>query len=274
MPASRNHRRRVSRRSAHEHASGNKGTAAGRRPPPGTTAAKPRRDGEPPAPPAPDGWPMSAAGEQQWRDRITRSVDSTPFLPWLRDRGSLTARLQSRGHFAVRLLRQRRCQPTADEALALGQPPAVRAWVREVALSCDGRVLVFAHTVLPCQPRGPLTRWLARLGERSLGALLFAHVGFSRGPMKFHRLDHRHALFVPAVQALQFADGAPSALWARRSQFGFGAQSVLVTEVFSPALVQPAPDAAAPACGADSLRQDLGPCRPILKGAAPCRSPF
>ncbi|EXI89355.1 MAG: chorismate pyruvate lyase [Candidatus Accumulibacter sp. BA-94] len=108
---------------------------------------------------------MSAVGGQQWRGRITRTEDNAPLLPWLRDCGSLTARLQSRGRFTVRLLRQRRCQPTADEALALGLPPAALAWVREVALSCDDRVVVFAHTVLPCQPRGPLTRWLARLGD-------------------------------------------------------------------------------------------------------------
>jgi len=110
-------------------------------------------------------------------------------------------------------------------------------------------MVVFAHTVLPCRPRGPLTRWLARLGERSLGALLFAHVGFSRGPMKFRRLDRRHALFVPAVQALHFPDGAPQTLWARRSQFGFGGQSVLVTEVFSPALLGPTPTLVASASG-------------------------
>jgi len=217
---------------------------------------------------------MSAAGGQQWRGRITRTEDSAPLLPWLRDRGSLTARLQSRGRFALRVLRQQRCRPTADEALALGLPTAVRAWIREVALSCDDRVVVFAHTVLPCEPRGPLTRWLARLRERSLGALLFAHVGFSRSPMKFQRLDQRHTLFAPAVQALQFAGGIPSALWARRSHFGFGAQSVLVTEVFSPALLLLTPDVGVLASSADSSWQDSDLCRSILEGKAPCRSPF
>ncbi|MEF8729602.1 MAG: chorismate lyase [Accumulibacter sp.] len=200
---------------------------------------------------------MSAAGGPQWRDRITRTGDSAPFLPWLRDRGSLTERIQSRGRFAVRLLRQQRCQPTGDEAQTLGLPPAVLAWVREVALSCDGRIVVFAHTVLPCQPRGPLTRWLARLGERSLGALLFAHAGFSRGPMKFRRLDRRHVLFVPAVQALEFPGVGPQTLWARRSQFGFGTQSVLVTEVFSPTLLQTTPKLAAPGGGVSARPASL-----------------
>lgn len=138
----------------------------------------------------------------------------------------------------MRVLRQGLGIPTADEALALGLSPGVRAWIREVALLCDGRIVVFAHTVLPCQPGGPLTVWLARLGSRSLGALLFSHAGFTRGPMNFTRLDCRHGLFLPALAALQLGDRAPDTLWARRSHFSFGVQSVLVTEVFSPQVLQ------------------------------------
>ncbi|EXI71612.1 MAG: chorismate pyruvate lyase [Candidatus Accumulibacter sp. SK-11] len=262
----------VSHRNNHEHASGHVGVADKRRRPPSGSLAHARqrkRDGEAPRPSllaATHARRMSVAGKDHWQGGITRSSGSTPFLPWLRDRGSLTARIQSRGRFAVRVLRQRRCQPTADEAQALGLAPVALAWVREVALSCDERIVVFAHTVLPCQPRGPLTRWLARLGTRSLGALLFAHVGFSRGPMKFRRLDQRHALFAPAVKALQFSGPPPRTLWARRSQFGFGAQSVLVTEVFSPVLLAPAPSAAAPAGGVGSLRRDYGFSQSALEG--------
>ncbi len=195
---------------------------------------------------------MSVAENRQWRSSLLRTADSSPFIPWLRDRGSLTARIQARGSFAVRVLRQGLGAATDDEALALGLERGAQAWVREVALSCEDRVVVFAHTVLPCRPRGPLTLWLARLGNRSLGALLFADAGFTRGPMNFRRLDCRHALFLPALNALQFADPAPFTLWARRSHFGFGAQSVLVTEVFSPTLLQF--DTSDPASTASTVR--------------------
>jgi chorismate--pyruvate lyase len=134
--------------------------------------------------------------EQRWRSSLLRTVDNVAFLPWLRDRASLTARIQARGRFALRVLRQGLARPTADEALALGLMGGEKAWIREVALSCDDQRVVFAHTVLPCRPRGPLTLWLARLGSRSLGALLFAHAGFRRGPMTFKRIDRRHALFM------------------------------------------------------------------------------
>lgn len=156
-----------------------------------------------------------------------------PYIPWLRDCGSLTARIQARGIFSVRLLRQEMALPTRDEAAELGINAGRLAWVREVALLCDGEVVAFAHTVLPCRPRGSVTRWLAGLGSRSLGTLLFSHAGFSRGEFKFRRLDVRHPLFQSAIEVI----GEPAkTLWARRSLFHFGRQSVLVTEVYSAAL--------------------------------------
>jgi chorismate--pyruvate lyase len=169
---------------------------------------------------------------------MLHSEESRPFIPWLRDRGSLTAHLQARGPFVVRVLQQGLAMPTRDEAIALGIKRDQLAWVREVALLCDGQPLVFAHSVLPCRPRGPMTRWLARLSRNSLGALLFAHPGFARGAIHGKRIDHRHALFQPALEAMFLAASPPPHLWARRSRFAFGAQSLLVTEVFAPALIR------------------------------------
>lgn len=180
---------------------------------------------------------MSFKTRLAWRAKLLRRAENIPFNPWLHDRGSLTASLQARGKFDVRLLRQGLAMPTIDEAIALGIKRDQLAWVREVALLCDGEPLVFAHSVLPCRPRGPMTRWLARLGKRSLGALIFAHVGFARGAIHCKRLDYRHALFNPAIEAMSLAASPPPHLWARRSRFAFGAQSVLVTEVFAPALI-------------------------------------
>lgn len=179
-----------------------------------------------------------SASQGAWHSRLLRTPDNVSFVPWLRDRGSLTARIQARGRFAVRVLRQGLALPTADEARLLEIEPRVLAWIREVALLCDKRVVVFAHTVLPYRPCGPLQVWLARLGDRSLGALLFSHPGFRRGKISFKRLDGHHPLFVPALAALQLDGPAAANLWARRSHFRFGAQSVLVTEVFSPQVLQ------------------------------------
>ena len=179
---------------------------------------------------------MSRKNKRAWQSKQAHSAEYLSFASWLCDRGSLTARLQARGRFAVHILHQGLATPTFDEAVFLGIKPGRLAWVREVALLCDGKPVVFAHTVLPWRPRGPLTGWLARLGSRSLGALLFADAGFMRGELHSRRLDERHELFRAAIEAMQLADDARKTLWARRSRFRYGAQSVLVTEVFSPTL--------------------------------------
>ena len=183
---------------------------------------------------------MSLATRLAWRAKRLRCDDQ--LAGWLRDRGSLTARLQARGCFAVHLLHQGLARPTRDEAAALLVKGDRLLWVREVALHVDGRALVFAHTVLPYRPRGPLGPAFKRLGARSLGALLFAHPGFKRGHLHCRRLDARHPLFAPAIAALKLGQNPPAALWARRSRFVFGAQSVLVSEVFAPALAAWTPE--------------------------------
>jgi len=179
---------------------------------------------------------MSFKTRVAWRTKLPRSA--VPVSQWLLGRGSLTARLQARGSFTLDLLYQGLARPTLDEAIALGAKNRLLR-VREVVLRVDGQALVFAHTVLPCRPRGALGVWLSRLGNRSLGALLFAHPGFTRGTISCRRLDPRHALFQSAIDALQLTDVSPRILWARRSRFVFGQQSVLVTEIFSPALHGP-----------------------------------
>ena len=180
---------------------------------------------------------MSFKNLVAWHRKTLLTPGNASYQYWLRDRSSLTARLQAKGTFSVHLLYQGLDIPTFDEAIAMGIKRGRLAWVRDVALICNRKPVVFAHTVLPYRPRGPVTDWLAHLGNRSLGALLFAHPGFSRGEIRCKRIDHRHALFRPAIEAMQCLENTPKYLWARRSRFGFKNQAVLVTEVFSPDLL-------------------------------------
>lgn len=155
-----------------------------------------------------------------------------PWRHWLADHGSLTRRLQVRcPSFAVRRLKQRIESPLRDESGLLGLVPGRLALVREVVLECAGRPLIFAHTVAPIAGlRGPW-RGLARLGNRPLGAALFADPRIAREPLEYHRLDARHPLYHAAARHI---DRAPRELWARRSRFALHDAPILVTEVFLP----------------------------------------
>ena len=167
-----------------------------------------------------------------WRIRPIGGPLDADLASWLREPGSLTARCQRNSReFRVRLLRYEKGRALADEGLLL-RHPRHPAWVREVALTCDGVPVIFAHTTLSTASNGRLSRWLSRLGSKSLGSLLFSHPGFRRGAIEFRRLDRRHPLFQRAAALGPTGD----TLWARRSLHRLGDQQVLVTEVFLPAV--------------------------------------
>lgn len=170
----------------------------------------------------------------KWRTRFAGASCDPILRSWLSEPDSLTARCQRASSvFSVRLLRYGKGRALADEA-ADGKVGRHPAWVREVALECDGVPVIFAHTTLSTAVDGRMTRWMAGLGSRSLGSLLFAYPGFKRGNIEFLRLDQRHPLYrrAAALGAVQ------KSLWARRSLHKLGRQQVLVTEVFLPAITR------------------------------------
>lgn len=164
----------------------------------------------------------------QWRAQLP-GVGCSPVLrDWLREPGSLTARCQQLSEsFRVRLIRYGRGQSLADDSLG-----HFHGWVREVLLECDGVPVIFAHTTTSADRRGRMSCWMRRLGSRSLGSLLFAYPGFRRAAIEFVRLDARHPLHARAAAHARLA----GPLWARRSRHYLDDQSVLVTEVFLPAI--------------------------------------
>jgi len=172
-----------------------------------------------------------------WRSGLFPAPQDPDLASWLTEPGSLTARCEGAcRRFRIRLLAQGQGRPTPDEMELFRLRPGQRTWIREVLLECDGVPVIYAHTVLPLAFRGRLARWLAGLGSRSLGSLLFSHPGFCRGPIQFRRLDRRHPLFARAARA---ADPAPAGhLWARRSTHSLDGQAVLVTEVFLPPILR------------------------------------
>lgn len=146
---------------------------------------------------------------------------------WLKDPGSLTARLQAKyADFSVLPLKTAYARAHADEWHLLSL--AHRHWIhtREVLLMGDGQAVVYAHSLLlPPGARGPWSG-LKQLGKRPLGAQLFANPRVKRGQLSFKKLSRKHPL---AIKSHLYAK--QTALWARRSQFQLGKSKILVTEV-------------------------------------------
>jgi len=109
------------------------------------------------------------------------------------------------------------------------------AYVREVVLHCDGKPVVFAHSVVPvtslCGPWAAVTR----LGSRPLGEALFNNPCVIRGGLQYRRIPARHPLARQAARAGISISGKP--VWARRSLFTLRGHSLMVTEVFLPSIM-------------------------------------
>ena len=107
------------------------------------------------------------------------------------------------------------------------------ALVREVYLYCGDTPVVFAHSVVARKHLQGAWRGLSRLGNRSLGTMLFSNPLIHRAEFGYKQLNSYHPLFKRACQRLR---APPAHLWARRSRFTSEEQPILVTEVFLPAI--------------------------------------
>jgi chorismate--pyruvate lyase len=161
------------------------------------------------------------------------------YRPWLRDPGSLTQRLLTRGRgLRVEVVSQGPRRLHADERfMACGDVHAVTL-TREVLLVCGGQPVVYAHSIIRPGDLGGAYRLMRRIGTRPLGAALFADPRIRRYPLRCRRLGRGHSLYRDASRLLGLLDKAPPApLWARRSLFVIGKSPILVSEVFLPGLM-------------------------------------
>lgn len=169
-----------------------------------------------------------------WRNRkqclYLRPTDN--IADWLFDPASLTARIVAdcKGKFSVRVLSMARSLPRLDEMLALHMGGRQQALVRQVLLYCDEVPLVYARTIIPLTSlRGPL-RGLTRLGNKPLGAVLFASPTMHRSEIEVTQLTPQHACYA----VMQNAGNEP--IWGRRSVFHLHGRPLLVSEFFLPAI--------------------------------------
>jgi chorismate--pyruvate lyase len=182
---------------------------------------------------------MPMRSEPDWRPRV--HLLRPPASPWVRRwltyPGSLTQGLTDAcpGDFRVRLVGQTWERPALGEVLALGMRRGEAALVRQVYLLCDRVPWVFARTIVPRRSLSGSRRSLLHLGERPLGAMLFADPSLTRGPLEVARVELGCALHRQAGRAL---DHEPRPFWARRLTYALGGHPLLVTEVFLPALTE------------------------------------
>lgn len=156
---------------------------------------------------------------------------------WLFDPASLTARLvvASDGNFRVRVMNQSWGTPLWNESKRLGMRERQVALIREVFLYCNDEPWVFARTVIPRTTLTGKENYLANLGSKPLGAVLFADPNMRRDQFEVTCLQDGDLLY---AHASQLANSKPTEIWGRRSAFYLSDKPLLVNEIFLPAIAQ------------------------------------
>jgi chorismate lyase len=171
---------------------------------------------------------------QQW---FRKPMLCGAYRQWLIDHGSLTARLKARySDFAVQPVLLKNAKAFTDESTLLGLKASQYALIREVLLLGNNQPVVFAHSVLPRASLRGAWNGLGRLGNKPLGATLFANPVVKRTPLEYKKLPRQHPISMRVAEHMRTS---PKALWARRSVFQLNCARILVTEVFLPQLLKP-----------------------------------
>lgn len=179
---------------------------------------------------------LHSVGHARWCSHVNGVNPTRDMRDWLTDTASLTLKLMARSsHFRVRRLRQERGRCLADEVGMIELTRRACVQEREVLLQCDGRPVVFAHTIVPLDATTSDWPFFGTLGERSLGTTLFGDPRVVRGSMQYARLRAQHPLVRRASAALG-GERFTSALLARRCLYRRKSGVLLVTELFLPSI--------------------------------------
>jgi chorismate--pyruvate lyase len=152
------------------------------------------------------------------------------------EQGSLTAKLRqlTESQVDIKICFQDICVPSNSERVFLNIA-ADEYIVREVLLLSQDIPYIFGRSILPLCTDSSLKLWQPYLDKRPIGDYLFKS-------QHHHRLQLLCAKLQPDSQEYQYAAKYCSLnvprLWARKSLFTCDAGTMLISEVFLPAMLQ------------------------------------
>ena len=166
-------------------------------------------------------------------NKFSRNLISHSVFDWLVDEGSLTAKLVdlSRGNFKLELQSQERRVILPEEQSILELLEIDTVIDRKVLLKGRDAPWIFAHSLIPLSTATGDFKVLKNLNNRSLGEFLFKNSSIVRRSLEIAHMEAK-SFGIPAKDI-----GCAEKLWGRRSVFFQGGRSLLVSEIFLPALI-------------------------------------
>lgn len=177
---------------------------------------------------------MSYSGLTQssrWRadNILSQRLISKEIRAWVTDQGSLTAALTrlSDGEFKVKVLSQCIAFPHWHEQRKLNKPLSRAAMIRQVELKVHGQAVIYARSIIPLSLAVQGPNGLANLGRTPLGHLLFKD-----GKIRVSKREFAE------FQIASTQSSASTNVQARRTPYDYQGSTILVTELFLPALAK------------------------------------
>ncbi len=157
------------------------------------------------------------------------------YSEWLQHPHSLTQRLRELSQHKLKqhLVSEAWKMGDSLECTPLAQARGERMWVREIRFDSAGQAWLWAKTLIP---EGSIVTEgfdFSRVGNQSIGDILFKDPGLKRSEFEIAQLNAEHPYYVSACADLKTW---PTFLWARRSVLYFHTKPLLVYELFLPAL--------------------------------------
>ncbi len=150
---------------------------------------------------------------------------------WLTRPEALTQGLRQLGPLSLRVLSEKVCRVSHDEAVRLRLSSGQALWQREVCMSIFGVDCVVAHSVAPLAATQGHWQALRRLRNRPLADILYHDRAIVRSEFEFKALR----LGMPLYRLSQAGSSSGAPVLARRSVFTRASQPLLVAEAFLPA---------------------------------------
>lgn len=158
----------------------------------------------------------------------------TSLSAWVNHPGSFMERLKEHGvtDASVRILQEGFRKPHLDECKILALSYEEEAWIREVVIESHDQIWMVARTVIPKVTLTGPEKELQYLKNRSLGSFLFQDPHLQRSDFDIFPILP-NTLWDEKMGALVSSD---SSLVARRSVFNTKGKTLLLTEIFFPAV--------------------------------------
>ena len=165
--------------------------------------------------------------------KLPRNLISQSIFEWLVDEGSLTSKLVelSGNQFELELQSQERRLILPEEKSILELSEIDTVIDRKVFLKGRDIPWIFAHSLIPLSSATGNLKVLKNLNNRSLGEFLFKNSSIERRSLEVAHMAAKSF----GIEAKDIE--CEEKLWGRRSIFSQGRRSLLVSEIFLPALI-------------------------------------